>query len=389
MFTTETPRLQGKQKEHFGLAGSKTQSDLVFNQKDFGRPWGLGVLVVKPFRFFLVSVLVFSLILTPRLVQAAFAQEDAAAPESASAEDFKTIQILAKNGYLGDKKDFYLSAKTITDDQVVDALMKANETLAQLDLKTVKPGKGNFRVEDLKALLAMVKERSEDIVARKGSAWTFRRKIERVIAVLAPEREKPAEEAPKVAEKAEAAPAPLPTATPIPGPNREEWNGMKDDLKGLSKMVGELKDVLDKKIDGLQKSNDEIKLVNGEIKASNRENSTAVAENQEQLRLVKRLMEKVQEDLKKTDDHLELVEKKAGEKTITDTELQQELNIMHKDLRDNSQDVSILKQQVAKLDKSGEKAGESPLDSALGSKWLAGGALLVGLTALILTITKK
>jgi hypothetical protein len=56
-------------------------------------------------------------------------------------------------------------------------------------------------------------------------------------------------------------------------------------------------------------------------------------------------------------------------------------------MRDNVEDVSVLKQQVAKLDKSGEVSHENVLDQVLDSKYLAGGALLVGVAALIVALT--
>jgi hypothetical protein len=105
--------------------------------------------------------------------------------------------------------------------------------------------------------------------------------------------------------------------------------------------------------------------------------------------LVKNLLDRVQEDLQKTQARLEQVAQKAEEKNITDTELEQELTVMHKDMRDNVQDVSILKQEVAKLDKSGEVKGENVLDQMLDSKWLSGGALVVGVAALIVALTNK
>lgn len=335
---------------------------------------------MKSFRVFLIAFLTISLTLTPRMVSVALAQDEAS--ETASPAEMKTIQLLAKKGYLGDKKEFYLSAKTLTPDDVLDALLKANDTLGKIDLKSLKPGDASYDPDDLQALSDLVKDKSEDLRGRKASPWTIQNRLKKMIAALS----KPAEDN-DAAEKTAAAPEPpkpVPTATPVPAPgaSREEVAAIRDDVKDLLKKVADMQTALDKKMDGLQKGQDD-------IRASNKENSTAVAENQEQLRLVKRLMEKVQEDLKKTDDHLDLVEKKATEKSMTDTELQQELNVMHKDLRDNSQDVSILKQQVARLDKSGEKEGESPLDTFLSSKVLAGGALLVGITALIVTLTKK
>jgi len=87
-------------------------------------------------------------------------------------------------------------------------------------------------------------------------------------------------------------------------------------------------------------------------------------------------------------DRMDQISDKANQKTLTDEELEQELTIMHKDLRDNTQDLTVLKQQVALLD-APQKAGQDPLDDFLTSKWLAGGALVVGLAALVIGVTKK
>ena len=383
MFTTQTPRRQGRQN-YFGFSPKS---------KEFitGSSWRFGALVVKSFRILFVFFLVFSLCLTPRMIQAAFAAEaPAAESDEASQEEIQAVQQLAKNGYLGEKKESILAAKTLTEDDVTDAVIKANDSLTAVDVKALKPG--SYRVEDLQSLLSLLKDKTEDIRTRKLSAWKYQNKLQKMITALSQEPEGAVSTDPvkKAAETAVAeAPKAEPTFTPVPGPSREEFSGMKEDVKDLTKKVGELQADFDKKIDTLQKSGDEMKASNLDVKNSNAEIKTAQAELQEQLKLVKRLLDRVQDDLKKTDDHLDEVAKKAAEKSMTDVELQQELNIMHKDLRDNTQDVSILKQQVAKLDKSGEKVGESPLDSALSSKWLSGGALLVGIAALVISLTKK
>ncbi len=83
-----------------------------------------------------------------------------------------------------------------------------------------------------------------------------------------------------------------------------------------------------------------------------------------------------------------MIGKKAEEKNITDSELQRDLSLMRKDLRDNTQDVSILKQELERLKEPGKEVA-SPLDQALTSKWLVGGALLVGITALVVALTRK
>lgn len=330
-------------------------------------------LFVKGLAFLLALTLVF----TPGMVRLALAQDDS---DGAPQDQVKTLQQLAQKGYLGDKKDAFLSAKNPGDDDITDALVTIYQGLSQLDLKNLKPDDPIYKVDDLKALHQLVEDKKEDILARKVSAWKFEKRIEKMMGLLDPSAA-PASTA-SAAAQAEEKPAPLPTATPIPGPSKEEVDQLRDELKDLSKKTTDMQDSLEKRLAATQKSNGDLKQSNDELEKMN-------ADSQEQLKLVKKLMDQVQADLQKTDEHLETVAQKANEKSITDTELQQELEVMHKDVRDNSQDVSILKQEVAKLDKSGEKAGQSPLDDILGSKWLAGGALVVGVTALIISLTRK
>jgi hypothetical protein len=325
---------------------------------------------------FLASILV----LSPRIVQMALAQDDT---DAAPVEEVQTLQNLAQKGYLGDKKDFYLSAKGLTEDDITDALLKIKDQLALVDFKTLQPGDKNYQVEDLKALLTLIKDKSDDILARKVSAWKFQRRVEKMIAALSPVSANgtPVATAASTPQPTET-PSPVPTATPVPGPTHEEWNQMKDDMKDLVKKTSDLQDAYDKKIQTLEKNDDDVMKDDSELK-------TTDVDLQEQLKLVKKILDQVQDNLNKTGDRLDQVSQKASEKAITDTELEQELTILHKDLRDNSQDVTILKEEVAKLDKTNAEAGQSPLDQFLNSKWLAGGALAVGLTALVVSLTRK
>lgn len=321
------------------------------------------------FILLVTSTLVFS----PRLVQLALAQDDAA-----SSDEVTLLQQLAKDGYLGDKKDFYLSAKNLTEDDITDGLLILNDLFSKTDLKSLQPGMAGYPLGDLQALLKLVEDKADDIRDRKVSAWKFENRLKKMIVALTPSAEAtPAEESNAAATVVATPTAPQPTftATPVPGPSRADWDDMKGTVKDLEKKTADLQDAYEKKIDALQKTNDQ-------LTASN-------ADAQEQLKLVKNLLDRVQDDLNKTTTHLDEVEKKASEKSITDTELQQELTIMHKDLRDNSQDVGILKEEVVKLSKADTQEGQSPLDQFLNSKWLAGGALAVGLTALVVSLTRK
>jgi hypothetical protein len=317
--------------------------------------------------------LVFSLLLTPGMVQTAFTQD---APAPAAKEELQTLKRLAKNGYLGDKKDFYLSAPSLSQDQVIDALVVISESISKVNPKDLKPGDSSYDLEDLSILLKLTTKKSEALVARKVSAWKMRNQIRKIIAAVTPPAEEGEATVEADAEKVAAPKAtPVPTAIPYDGPSRAEWGQMRDDLKDLNTKMTELQGIYEKKADAIQKSNEDVK--------------KSGAENQEQLALLKKLLDHVQNDLKKLDDRLDQVDKKASEKSLTDTELQQDLTVLRKDLRDNSQDVSLLKEHIAKMDKTDSQKGQNGLDEALGSKWLAGGALLVGIAALVVGLTNK
>jgi chromosome segregation ATPase len=108
----------------------------------------------------------------------------------------------------------------------------------------------------------------------------------------------------------------------------------------------------------------------------------------EEARLLKRLVEDIQAGQKRLEASLATVDKKAEEKGIGDEELRQSLSIMRKDLRDNVQDISVIKQKVEKL-MAPEKTYARPLDKALSSKWLPGAALLIAVGAVVITASKK
>lgn len=333
------------------------------------------------FRALIIGWLCAILVLSPRLIVSAWAEDTS---DDASPEEIKTVQNLAQKGYLGDKKEFYLSTRSLTEDDVTDALLKAGDKIFQTELKALKPGDAAYQVPDLQALLSLVKDKAEDIRGRKVSAWKLEKRIEKMIALLsgttAPVTVVQA--APPASPTQVPLPAPTDTPVPAPGPTKADLDQMKTDLKEMGRKLGDMQDSYEKKLDVAQKTNDELRRSDEQLRASN-------SDQQEQLKLVKKLMDRVQDDLNKASLRLDEVSKKASEKTMTDTEFQQDLTVMHKDIRDNTQDLSVLKQQIAKLDKTGEEKNQSPLDDLLGSKWVAGGALLVGVTALVVSLTRK
>jgi len=72
--------------------------------------------------------------------------------------------------------------------------------------------------------------------------------------------------------------------------------------------------------------------------------------------------------------------------SFADTQ-KREWSIMRKDIRDHSQDLSVLKQKVERL-MAPEKQSATPLDRALSSKWVPGAAILLSLTAVVLSASK-
>jgi chromosome segregation ATPase len=108
----------------------------------------------------------------------------------------------------------------------------------------------------------------------------------------------------------------------------------------------------------------------------------------EEAGLLKGLVDDLQAGQKRLEASVSAVDKKAEEQNINDEELRQTLSIMRKDLRDNVQDVSVLKQKVEKL-MAPEKTYARPLDKALASKWIPGAALLIALGAIVISASKK
>src|SRR5258708_2243567 len=133
----------------------------------------------------LIFLLVLTLGLSHRMVAVAFAQ-DAKDSDVAPDEEIHAIQQLAKKGFLGDKKDFYLSAKTLSEDDITDALLKINDLLSQVDLKGLKPGEGAYKLGDLKTLLKLSQDKADDIRGRKVSAWKFTNLLQKMITALTP-----------------------------------------------------------------------------------------------------------------------------------------------------------------------------------------------------------
>jgi DNA polymerase III gamma/tau subunit len=341
-------------------------------------------MIIKPFYSkFLVGFLSLTMIFTPGMVGVLLAQDASQTPTAASDDEIQTIQELAKAGYLGDQKKYYLSSQTLTEDDITNAIVQANGYVMAADLKQIQAGNSSYQVSDLQSLLDLVKDKSADIRAKKVSAWKLENRLGKMIALLsAPPSEQNTPEAvstvtPVVPTPTSTAIPATPTPTPIPGPSRQEFNDLKESFKSLNDKLFSLQNDVDKKSDAiqdLQKNNTDIQSTNADI--------------QEQLKLVKKLLDRVQDDLTKSEERVGDVEKKVETKMVTDTEMQQEITVMHKDVRDDTEDISVLKEEVAKLDKT-DVESHNPIDDFLTSKWLPGGALIVGLAALTVSLVRK
>jgi hypothetical protein len=328
------------------------------------------------------AFLVFSMAAGAFPTQWVFAQTAVA---MASDDETLEIQHLIQAGYL-DANVPYASAKSLTEDQVTDALVAIQERLKSVDLKTLQtpnPSQGGaspYQLADLQTLLQLVQDYSELLHDRKVSAWLYENRLQKMIQILtasAPAPQSTAVESPTAAVVAPPTvipPTPTATATAVPGPTFSDLNALNDSIKDQNQRFLDLQTKTDQKFQDADADNQLLK--------------TKEQETQDEMKLVKNLMDTYESNLQKMNERLDQISDKANQKTLTDEELEQELTIMHKDLRDNTQDLTVLKQQVSLLD-APQKTAQDPLDDFLSSKWLAGGALVLGLAALTVALTRK
>jgi myosin heavy subunit len=321
----------------------------------------------------LAGFLVFCMAGGPAWTTLAWAQT---ADNMASDDEVQEIQHLAQAGYLGDSKTIDLSAKSLTEDQVTDALLAIENVIRAVDLSALKPGDPRYSLSDLQTLLQLEQDYSELIRDRKVSSWLYEKRLNKMIAALTTatgDSSGPTSSTPTVVLTPTPG-LPAPTPTPSFSVSEDDWNHLKDTLQQLTQKSNDLQIKYDQKLQDFDTNEQELKTRNQEM--------------EDEMKLVKNLMDTYESNLQKLNDRLDQVSQKANEKTLTDEELNEELTNMEKDLRDNTQDLTVLKQDVALL-KAPEKPEQSPLDDFLTSKWLAGGALLVGLTALTISLTRK
>jgi len=317
------------------------------------------------------------------------AQETPKAVKPATEAEVSLLNRLAKNGFLGEKRGHYLKAKSFTGEEVVEALVEIDKALPSLQGNGTQAG-ATHTEEDLRGLLDLVKGRKDALWDKKVQVWSFEKRVKDMMVsvgkLAASSEPGPAAEekpAPKASDSAKAAPdkaperseeKPAPVPTPVPEVTQAELDEVADQARELVKKLNDLSAETEKRLEKSRKETEETQRV--------------AAENIEQLKILKKLVDQVQANLDRTGDRLEEVSLKASKNAMIDSELRQELTVLHKDMRDNSQDISVLKQEMAKLEAKKAPKGRSPLDEALTSPWVAGGALIVGLAALVVSITK-
>jgi len=321
---------------------------------------------------FLAFVLAFS----PLAGGLAIAQEGKPTLKDATETEVLLLNRLAKSGFLGDKKSLYLKAKSLTGEEVVAALAEIEKNLPSLQGSGTQAG-ASYTEEDLKGLLDLLKGRKDALWEKKVQVWSFEKRVKDMMASvgrLAAAAEPKQEAAPAPEERPKPTPVPTLVPTPVPEVTQAELEEVVSQLKDLTKKLDAMGSETDRKLDKAAKDAAEVE--------------RTAQENLEQLRILKKLVDQVQDNLVKTGEKLEAVSQKASQRALADEELRRDLTILRKDMRDNTQDISVLKQEMVKLEQKKAPKGQSPLDEALTSPWLAGGALVVGLAALIVSVTK-
>ncbi|MGH7738864.1 MAG: hypothetical protein ACREL1_01840 [bacterium] len=313
--------------------------------------------------------LAFSMTLGAFPTQWVYAQ--VAAPQ-ASADEVKEIQHLAQAGYLAKGTAPDVTASSLTEDQVVDALLAMRDRLMTVDLKNFPGSNSTYKVEDLQALLVLVRHESSQIRARKESSWLYENRLKKMIHALTPMTPTPGVSPSPTATLS--VPTVTPTVTPVPGPTFADLNALQDKIKGLNQNLTDLQLRYDQRLQD-EASDDQLL-------------KTKDQQREDEMKLVNNLLDTYESNLQKMNQRMDQISDKADQKTITAESLNQELTILQKDLQDNTQDLTILKQQMAQLE-APQQVPQDALDDFLSSKWLAGGALLVGLAALTVAVTKK
>ena len=258
----------------------------------------------------------------------------------------------------------FADIKKPTDADVTEALMALYPDVAKIDAASWH--EAGVGASDTGELLNLVRQKKGALRAHGLSAWSFEKKMEKLAASYP-------ETTPIPSPAFSPTPIP-PTPTPVPkGPDEAEFKALRERVITLESET--------------ERAQSEAAI---RLKAAEDAEKAKTADREaqrEEARLLKGLVDDLQAGQKRLEASINDVDKKADKKGIDDDELRQSLSIMRKDLRDNVQDVSVLKQKVEKL-MAPEKAYAKPLDKALASKWIPGAALLIALGAIAIAASK-
>ncbi len=330
---------------------------------------------------------------TPPVHATAAAKSVKAAPAmEAQVELLRRLARLSPFASLGE----FAAKPSPTDADLTDALARLYPDAVKAQAAAWR--EAGLSASDAQSLLELVRERKESLRAKGLSAWTYEKRLERVVASYAP----PAAEA-----NTTTAPAAM-----VPSVDKAEVDALRAKLKDVESQGESAKAQASQALTGIEKLQaqtqerlqtlqtqtthvqEQVERLQSEAalraKAAD-EAEKARSEDREaqreEARLLKQLVEDLQEGQKRLEAQLAAVDKKAETKRLDDQELRDSLTLMRKDLRDNSQDVSVLKQKVEKL-MAPEKSNAKPLDKALGSKWLPGAAVLIAIGAVAIAASK-
>jgi len=309
-----------------------------------------------------VLLLAVSLAIPMSLGAAATTPAPTKTPEASAApsKHVKTLQAAAKAGLLGEQ---YLAKKAMTDVEVTDALVALYPVVTSIDVKTLKPGEGTAEAVTYEALLDLVSEKKGALRDRKVSAYTMEKRLQAIVAAFAEA------ESAKSANGKETA-AVMPAASAV---SEADLKAVRESIEKVSAELADYRKAQEARLKDIEKNqaDDRVK----------------VAGAQDDLSLVRDNLDALQGNLKSLSEREAALEKKVeSDGALADTQ-KREWSIMRKDIRDHSQDLSVLKQKVERL-MAPEKQSATPLDRALSSKWVPGAAILLSLTAVVLSASK-
>lgn len=219
-------------------------------------------------------------------------------------------------------------------------------------LKNKKPEElsQTFEKKDLQNLLEQVEKNSDALWKRDVPVWSYRKILQDALQGKTP----------RTPETASA----------------EQAGNLEESTQRLSD--------LEKRLDALEKAFSDFQKVR---ENEQKQNDIQREAQKSELELLKRLADNLSVQLSSQEKKLTEALEKLDRASRNRIEEEQVLTILRKDLRDNIEDVALLKQKIEKLMQPEKRYG-SPLDKALRSKWVSGVALLFSTAALSIALAQ-